>query len=494
MGPGVINAEVFLTQLRQPFADLPQSLFSRLAATRLPDSYVIHVNNPLAERLGLDTKWLASSEGAALFSGSLSGSPDLLASAYAGHQFGVWAGRLGDGRALSFGEWQTPDGSEWELQLKGAGRTPYSRGADGRAVLRSSVREYLCSAAMQGLGIPTTRALMLVGSSQPVYRETEETAAVVTRVAESFIRFGHFEWLSHSGLHDDLRTLADYVIRRFYPECMQAEQPYAALFEVISRRTAQLIARWQMVGFCHGVMNSDNMSILGQTIDYGPFGFLDTFDVQHICNHSDHSGRYAYCNQPQIALWNLHCLGSAFRPLVDDHLLLTTLEQYPVWYEQIYLSGMRTKLGLNAPSTADRQADWSLIEHLLQVMQDNQVDFTMFFRTLCDVEQGSELKLYGLCSDQSALGDWLSEYRDRLCRESESAEQRAAAMRKVNPKYVLRNHLAEQAIRQARQGVFTEISRLMDCLAHPFDEQPQYEAYAGLPPDWAGQLCVSCSS
>lgn len=485
----MINAAEFLAGVRTPFAGLPLSLYSHVAPTRLPAPRVVHVNQPLASRLGLDASWLSGKESAALFSGSLDGLPELLASAYAGHQFGVWAGRLGDGRALSLGEWRAPDNSDWELQLKGAGRTPYSRGADGRAVLRSSTREYLCSAAMYGLKIPTTQALLLVDSPQPVYRETEETAAVVTRVAESFIRFGHFEWLAQSGLHDDLRVLADYVINRYYPECTDSEQPYAALFDAVSLRTAQLIARWQAVGFCHGVMNSDNMSILGQTIDYGPFGFLDAFDARHICNHSDHNGRYAYCNQPQIGLWNLHCLGSALRPLVDDQRLLATLENYPAQYEQAYTTAIRAKLGLNT-----EQNDWPLIEQMWQLMQDNRIDFTRFFRALCTLEQGGEPALHDLCLDRSALADWLAVYRNRLRSEPADADERATGMRAVNPKYVLRNHLAEQAIRQARQGVFSEIERLMDCLARPFDEQPQYEEYAALPPDWAGQLCVSCSS
>ena len=298
------------------FADLGPAFHTRLPPTPLPAPYPVAHSPEVARLLGLDPAWLATEDALQLFSGNaLPAGGDTLASVYSGHQFGVWAGQLGDGRALLLGE--TAQG--WEIQLKGAGRTPYSRMGDGRAVLRSSIREFLCSEAMHALGIPTTRALCLMGSPAPVLRESVETAAVLTRVAPSFIRFGHFEHFAARGQTTELRQLADYVIDRYYPACRTTPDfggnAYAALLQAVAQRTAELIAQWQAVGFCHGVMNTDNMSILGLTIDYGPFQFLDTFAPGHICNHSDTQGRYAFDRQPGVAYWNLLCLGQALHPL-----------------------------------------------------------------------------------------------------------------------------------------------------------------------------------
>ena len=305
-----------------------------------------------------------------------------LASVYSGHQFGVWAGQLGDGRAILLGEAHTAAGAQ-ELQLKGSGRTPYSRMGDGRAVLRSSIREFLGSEAMYGLGIPTTRALMVTGSQAPVRREEIETAAVVTRVAPSFIRFGHFEHFSAREQYDELRKLADYVIDRYYPECRGTQafagNPYAAFLEQVSERTAAMVAQWQAVGFCHGVMNTDNMSVLGLTIDYGPFQFLDAFDPGHICNHSDEQGRYAYNKQPNVAYWNLFCLGQALLPLIaDQELALAALESYKTVFPQQLEAAMRAKLGLRETTPGDRE----LIEGILQLLAKDRVDYTIFWRRL----------------------------------------------------------------------------------------------------------------
>ena len=303
---------------RNRFATLGEAFFTDNPPTPLPDPRWVAWSPSVAADLGLPTGWMDSTEAAEVFTGNrlLPGSRPL-ASVYSGHQFGHWAGQLGDGRAIWLGEIDTPTGPQ-ELQLKGAGLTPYSRMGDGRAVLRSSIREFLCSEAMHGLGIPTTRALALTASPAPVVRETVETAAVVTRVAPSFIRFGHFEHFSAAGRIDELRRLADFVIDHHYPACRQGGNPYAALLEAVSARTAELLAQWQAVGFCHGVMNTDNMSILGLTIDYGPFQFLDAYVPGHICNHSDSAGRYAFSRQPNIAYWNLFCLGQALLPLMDD--------------------------------------------------------------------------------------------------------------------------------------------------------------------------------
>ncbi len=317
-----------------------------------------------------DDEHLQALAGNALMVGS-----DPLATVYSGHQFGQWAGQLGDGRAIWLGEAASAQGPQ-EIQLKGAGRTPYSRGGDGRAVLRSSIREYLCSEAMHGLGIPTTRALSLVASPEPVRRETIESAAVVARVAPNFLRFGHFEHFSAQGDTDSLRILADHVVAHHLPECLGRAalwqgNVYAALLDEVQERTAKLLAQWQAVGFCHGVMNTDNMSLLGLTIDYGPFQFIDGFDPGHICNHSDHQGRYAYGRQPNVAYWNLYCLAQALAPLIDDHdMTLQVLEGYKTLFPRYLGDAMRAKLGLvgDLAPESEREADWTLVEDLMQLM------------------------------------------------------------------------------------------------------------------------------
>ncbi len=368
---------------RNSFASLGPAFFTELQPVALPAAHLVCVNRPLAQELGMDAALIASAEGVEAFTGNLpfAGSRPL-ATVYSGHQFGVWAGQLGDGRAILLGELETSAGPQ-ELQLKGSGRTPYSRMGDGRAVLRSSIREFLGSEAMQGLGIPTTRALCVTGSPAPVRREEIETAAVVTRAAPSFVRFGHFEHFSARNQIDELRRLADYVIDRFYPQCRGCERfagnAYAAFLEQVSERTAAMVAQWQSVGFCHGVMNTDNMSILGLTIDYGPFQFLDAFDPGHICNHSDEQGRYAYNRQPNVAYWNLFCLGQALLPLIgDQELALAALESYKTVFPRELEARMRAKLGLAQALPDDRE----LIERILGLLAADRVDYTIFWRRL----------------------------------------------------------------------------------------------------------------
>ena len=432
-----------------------------------------------------------------------------LATVYSGHQFGQWAGQLGDGRAIWLGEAESAQGPQ-EIQLKGAGRTPYSRGGDGRAVLRSSIREYLCSEAMHGLGIPTTRALCLVASPEPVRRETMESAAVVARVAPSFLRFGHFEHFSAQGDTDSLRLLADHAIVHHLPECRERAvlwqgNVYAALLDEVQERTAKLLAKWQAVGFCHGVMNTDNMSLLGLTIDYGPFQFLDGFDPGHICNHSDHQGRYAYGRQPNVAYWNLYCLAQALASLIDDQeMTLQVLEGYKTLFPRYLGDAMRAKLGLigDLAPESEREADWTLVEDLMQLMAAEKVDFTVFWRQLSQavVMQSTAVALTDagwsgvtdLVLDRPRLLKWLSLYTERAGQNNFAAM--GQQMLRSNPKFVLRNHLAEIAIRQAQAGDFSEIDTLYNLLKSPFDEHPGMQAYADLPPDWAGQLEISCSS
>jgi uncharacterized protein YdiU (UPF0061 family) len=490
------------------FAQLGQTFYTRLPASPLPAPYLVGFSPEVAREVGLDASVATDPEFAALFSGNTTPSwpAEALpyASVYSGHQFGVWAGQLGDGRALSLGELEH-DGARYELQLKGSGRTPYSRMGDGRAVLRSSIREFLCSEAMHHLGIPTTRALCVIGSDQPVRREEIETAAVVTRVAPSFVRFGHFEHFFAGDRADAGKQLADHVIARFYPHCREAQDPYAALLGEVSERTAELVAQWQAVGFCHGVMNTDNMSILGLTIDYGPFGFIDGFDANHICNHSDSQGRYAYRMQPQIAYWNCFCLAQALLPLIGAHYdadvrtersiadAQAALERYQARFGPALEARLRAKLGL----ALAHEGDDALIDRLLGLMHASRADFTSTFRRLSRVSKhdaNGDAAVRDSFVDLEAFDGWLADYRARLALEPRDDAARREAMDRVNPKYVLRNHLAETAIRRAKEKDFSEVERLAAVLRRPFDEQPEYEAYAALPPDWAGGLEVSCSS
>ena len=473
------------------FAALGPDFYTELHPTPLPAPHWVGSSPDVARLLGLDEKWQHSDVALQAFSGNvlLAGSRPL-ASVYSGHQFGMWAGQLGDGRAILLGE--TAGGLE--IQLKGAGRTPYSRMGDGRAVLRSSIREFLCSEAMHGLGIPTSRALCITGSSGPVRREVLETAAVVTRVAPSFVRFGHFEHFSADSLQTQLQALADYVIDRYYPECRSASafggNAYAALLHAVSERTAQLMAQWQAVGFCHGVMNTDNMSILGLTIDYGPFQFLDAFVPGHVCNHSDTQGRYAYNRQPNVAYWNLFCLAQALLPLIGDQdLAKEALESYKTVFPDAFMARMRAKLGL----TEAHAGDAALIDGILLLLARNGVDYTIFWRRMSHaVAQGNFEPVRDLFADRAGLDAWLllySEHKDIMLKGLDPD-----LMLKSNPKFVLRNHLGEQVIRAAKLGDFSELQTLQRLLEHPFDEHPGHDAYAAFPPDWASSISISCSS
>ncbi|HRM81741.1 MAG TPA: YdiU family protein [Acidovorax temperans] len=476
------------------FATLGSDFYTELRPTPLPSPHWVGTSHSVAQLLGLPEGWHQSEEALQALTGNqvLAGSTPL-ASVYSGHQFGVWAGQLGDGRAILLGELA----GGHEIQLKGAGRTPYSRMGDGRAVLRSSIREFLCSEAMHGLGIPTSRALCITGSPGLVRREELETAAVVTRVAPSFVRFGHFEHFAANDQEEQLRTLADYVIDRYYPECRSPEatspwggNPYAALLHSVSERTAQLMAQWQAVGFCHGVMNTDNMSILGLTLDYGPFQFLDAFVPGHICNHSDHHGRYAYNRQPNIAYWNLFCLAQALLPLIEDQdTALAALESYKTVFPDAFMARMHKKLGL----TQAQDSSEALVEPLLQLLAQNAVDYTIFWRRLSHaVAEGQFEPVRDLFADRAAIDAWLLSYSELLALEDKALA--ADLMLNSNPKFVLRNHLGEQAIRAAKGGDFSELATLQRLLERPFDEHPGHEAYADFPPDWASSISISCSS
>lgn len=486
-------------KISNAFAALPPAFFTHLMPTPLPQPYLVTVSAPAAALIGIDPTELNSGNLLEIFTGNqIAPESTPLAAVYSGHQFGVWAGQLGDGRAILLGDVPVhgaPDSSNtMELQLKGAGLTPYSRMGDGRAVLRSSIREFLCSEAMAHLGIPTTRALCVIGSDLRIMRETPETTAVVTRMAPSFVRFGSFEHWFYQDKKAELKILADYVIDSFYPALRDTINPYQALLAEVTKRTAHLIAQWQAVGFMHGVMNTDNMSILGLTIDYGPFGFMEAFDAQHICNHSDQQGRYAYNMQPEIGHWNCYALGQALLPLIGDVAeAQDALKIYATEYTNKFDTLLHAKLGLKTKLANDSE----LFDDLFALMQSNHVDFTLFFRSLGNLQvenPSGDKTLRDLFIDRPAFDAWAVQYRSRLKRESSDDVARRLAMHAVNPKYVLRNYLAQVAIEKAQNKDFSEVNKLLKILENPFDEQAEHSAYAELPPDWADQLEVSCSS
>ena len=476
----------------QGYAALEEDFVATLTPSPLPAPYWVAGNRALGQQLGLAPQWQSSDDMLALLTGNAAPPGGAqTASVYSGHQFGVWAGQLGDGRACSLGEL-----SGQEIQLKGAGPTPFSRRGDGRAVLRSSIREFLCSEAMHGLGIPTTRALCITGSDAPVWREERETAAVVTRVAPSFVRFGHFEHFSHHQHPAQLKVLADYVIDRFYPTCRSpGDQPYVALLAAVTARTAEMVAQWQTVGFCQGVMNTDNMSILGLTLDYGPFQFLDGYDPNHICNHSDSQGRYAFYKQPNVAYWNLFCLGQALLPLIgEQEEAIAALETYKSLYPAALAARMAAKLGFASAHENQRP----LIETLLKLLAQEKVDFTIFWRRLSHWAADMDLadtRVQDVFVDREAAGQWLADFRT-LHRQTghDGSGVVSARMLRTNPKFVLRNHLGELAIRAAKEKDFSIVQQLHTVLADPFAEHPEHDAWAGFAPDWASSIEISCSS
>ena len=476
------------------FGTLPETFYTRRAPTPLPEPYLVAANPDAFDLIGLLPGATAAPGFVELFTGNaVAPGCRPLSAVYAGHQFGHFVPQLGDGRAITIGEAVGATGVQ-EVQLKGAGMTPYSRMGDGRAVLRSSIREYLCSEAMHGLGIPTTRALAITGSDQPVIRETVETAAVVTRVAPSFVRFGSFEFWYRRRDAEAVRTLADFVISHYFPEAGAGEARYPAFLAAVVQRTARLMAQWQSVGFMHGVMNTDNMSILGLTLDYGPFGFMEAFEPGHICNHTDEQGRYAYDMQPRVGLWNLYALGQALVPLMAPEVIEAQLQTYETAFDDAQNALLRAKLGFATAHEADHQ----LVNEMFALMAESHTDFTLFFRHLSALRAAGasgDAAVRDLVINRERFDAWAARYRARLQNEGSVDAARAIAMNRANPKYVLRNYLAEVAIRKARdQRDYSEIETLRKLLSAPFDEQPENQRYAAPPPDWASHLEVSCSS
>jgi len=498
-----LNKPLSLEQLRfsNSFAKLPPDFYSRVLPTPLGEPYLISFNSAAAALIELDATEAARADFPVIFNGDklLQGS-EPLAMLYSGHQFGHYVSQLGDGRAIVLGEVMTSTGARWELQLKGGGQTPYSRAGDGRAVLRSTVREYLCSEAMHGLGIPTTRALCIVGSDEEVYRESIESGAMLLRMAPSHVRFGSFESFYYRNQDAHLRTLADYVIEHHYPEFLDQPDCYLALYREVAVRTAKLIAQWQLVGFAHGVMNTDNMSILGLTLDYGPFGFLDDYEPGCICNHSDHQGRYAFDRQPDVGLWNLSCLGQALLPLLDDQAeaaaeqAMAQFDVYKEVFQQSYSAGLRSKLGLRE----SQPDDMALAQRLLDQMAEERRDYTNSWRMLGDFNSApgaDNTKLYDQFIDRARFSAWVEDYAARLRSEQSIDNERRNTMNQTNPKYVLRNYLVQTAIERAReQRDYSEIDRLLRVLQDPFAEHPEDTDLAEPPPDWGRKLSVSCSS
>jgi len=481
--------------LSHHYANLGDAFGTRVDPTPFKHPQLIDTNPQVMQLLGIDPTeaenpaWAELGSGTKLFHGSRP-----FAMKYTGHQFGVYNPELGDGRALLLGEVENA-GRCWELHLKGAGKTPYSRFGDGRAVLRSTIREYLAGEALSGLGIRSTRALCIVGSDEPVTREQIESGAMLIRVAESHVRFGHFEYLFYTKQLQAQQHLISEICRRFVPdtEGLSAGEQAEALLRFTIRRSAELAAGWQAEGFAHGVLNTDNMSIIGDTFDFGPYAFLDDYDPTFICNHSDHTGRYAFEQQPGVVLWNLNALAHALSGFISVEALRDCLEQFQPQVTHAYATRMRAKLGL----IEEEDGDQGLCADLLQLLQQGEADYARFFRALSHYR--SERPPEGLrdciaTSQHDALELWLEHYDRRLLREKSDSRTRNRAMLAANPKYILRNYLAQKVIEAAGQGDYHPLRTLRQLLQSPFEEHPEHEAWAAAPPESGKRIPLSCSS
>ncbi len=475
------------------FASLSEAFYSSVKPTPFDSPpYLVSFNEDVARLIGLDPAQAQREELLHYITGEKHWPGTApLAMLYAGHQFGQFVPQLGDGRAILLAEVHHQN-QNWDLQVKGCGLTPYSRQGDGRAVLRSSIREYLCSEAMHALGIPTTRALCMIGSDEEIYRETIEPGAMLVRVAQSHVRFGSFEVFFYRNQHEQIKTLADFVIEHHYPAYCEDKDKYVLLLKDIIKRTARLIAQWQAVGFSHGVMNTDNMSILGLTLDYGPFAFMDAFNPAFICNHSDYSGRYAFDQQPNIGLWNLTCLAQALTPLISIEAAKEALAEYENAFIRHYYDLMRQKLGLKE---TDAQAV-ELVNGLLTLLTDDARDYTNTLRAMSQFKtHAPNHPLRDRFISRLAFDKWAEQYNSVLITEHSRDDERKIQMDRINPKYILRNYLAQVAIEKAEKDKdFSEIDRLLNLLKDPFSEQPELEPYAAEPPEWAQHIEVSCSS
>ncbi|WP_338551546.1 YdiU family protein [Paenibacillus sp. KS-LC4] len=460
------------------YARLPEALFTATSPTSVRKPELIICNDRLAEALGLGAEALRSEEGVAMLAGNLIPEGALpLAQAYAGHQFGHF-NRLGDGRALLLGEQMTPSGERVDIQLKGAGRTPYSRGGDGRAGVGPMLREYIISEAMQGLGIPTTRSLAVVKTGEPVYREDTQQGAILTRVAASHIRVGTFQFAAQWAAAEELRALADYTVQRHFPQIAADDNRYLSLLQEVIKRQASLIAKWQLVGFIHGVMNTDNMAISGETIDYGPCAFMDAFSLSTVFSSIDSQGRYAYGNQPYIAVWNLARLAESLLPLLHDEeeqalkLAEKALADFTDLYHRHWLSGMRGKLGI----FNEEEQDDELMKGLLTLMETHGADYTNTFVALT-FNRPDDSALFS----SPEYTEWHKRWQNRLSRQEQSVEEVGQLMRSSNPAIIPRNHRVEEALEAAINGDYTVMERLLEALADPYAHSPKQADYAALP-------------
>jgi serine/tyrosine/threonine adenylyltransferase len=481
------------------YAALPSGFFARVAPTPVASPRLVKLNRPLAKHLGLDPDRLASPEGTEILAGKLvPDGADPIAMAYAGHQFGHFVPQLGDGRAILLGEVIDADGIRRDIQLKGSGPTPFSRRGDGRAALGPVLREYIVSEAMAVLGIPTTRSLAAVVTGESVMRETPLPGAVLTRVASSHIRVGTFQYFAARGDTEGVRRLADHVIGRHYPELANADRPYHRLLEAVMARQAELVARWLLVGFIHGVMNTDNTSISGETIDYGPCAFMDHYDPAMVFSSIDEQGRYAYANQPRIALWNLTRLAECLLPLFSDQQdkaieeAQTTLGAFADLFSDAYQAGLRAKLGLFTKRDGDRE----LAQDLLDAMTKNHADFTLTFRHLADAAlDPANDGVRRLFADPTAFDEWATRWRQRIAEETQSSAERQAAMRAVNPLFIPRNHRVEAVIEAAvNRDDFALFEEFLVVLSKPYDDQPAFSAYADPPEPHQRVLQTFCGT
>jgi uncharacterized protein YdiU (UPF0061 family) len=470
------------------YVRLPERFYARLAPTPVAKPQLVKLNTALAAELGLDAGLLASPQGVQMLAGNLlAAGSQPIALAYAGHQFGNFVPQLGDGRAILLGEVVDTAGRRRDIQLKGSGPTPFSRRGDGRAALGPVLREYIVSEAMARLGIPTTRTLAAVTTGEEVLRETALPGAVLTRVASSHVRVGTFQFFAARGDVEAVRLLADHVIARHYPDA-EGDDRYRQLFDRVIARQAELVARWMLVGFIHGVMNTDNCSIAGETIDYGPCAFMDSYDPKTVFSSIDHGGRYAYANQPRIAHWNLARFGETLLPLLADDgeralaIANEVLATFQPRFGDALLGGLRRKLGL----FTEQEGDAALAQDLLNAMTEGEADFTLVFRRL---DPQSDAEVRPLFSKLEAFDAWLGRWRERIAREPQDAETRRAAMRAVNPAYIPRNHRVEAALAAAIEredfGPFEELLQVLD---KPFDERAQFATYAE-PPQPAERVC-----
>jgi uncharacterized protein YdiU (UPF0061 family) len=482
------------------YAALPANFFARVAPTPVTSPRLIKLNRLLAVHLGLDPDRLSSPEGAEILAGKrVPDGADPIAMAYAGHQFGHFVPQLGDGRAILLGEVIDADGVRRDIQLKGSGPTPFSRRGDGRAALGPVLREYIVSEAMAALGIPTTRSLAAVTTGENVLRETLLPGAVLTRVASSHIRVGTFQFFAARGDTEGVRRLADHVIDRHYPEAASADRRYQALLDGVIARQAELVARWLLVGFIHGVMNTDNSSISGETIDYGPCAFMDSYDPATVFSSIDEQGRYAYANQPRIALWNLTRLAECLLPLLSDQQdqaiseAQAALSAFPERFDTAYQAGLRSKLGLFTAQDGDR----ALAQDLLDTMAKNQADFTLTFRRLSDAagDPAGDRNVRQLFTDPAAFDEWALGWRQRIGLERQDSAVRKEAMRLVNPAFVPRNHRLEAIIEAAvNRDDFAPFEELLTVLSTPFDDQPAYSGYAAPPEPHQRVLQTFCGT